>query len=297
MRLRPHPPHRPPIPGGAMASTLCPSLTARTKGFHPAPAEISRIRVRLPEGNRRSSCMVTGVSAPRWHAALSGTCVRQAGRRMLTRGLPRLALSRTPPVTRWSRHRLENRYRRSLVQPKPRRRPAIPPHEPCSREKASDSRAPPYGLLAQTACGAPPVARRLRRPRRTLRHPLAWTAQRRSARLGNRIARTIRSPGAEGRLTRLSAKSDEIGCTRGAFHRSAAFVHDTGLAPGAASSSDARLRRHPTRPELALANPPGQGVLHSLSPACGEHTMPFSILHLTAGLDGPTTVRNASSAA
>jgi hypothetical protein len=94
----------------------------------------------------------------------------------------------------------------------------------------------------------------------------------------NRIARTIRSPGAEGRLTRLSAKSDEIGCTRGAFHRSAAFVHDTALAPRVAFSTGAHLRGRRSRPELALASPPGQGAIHSFSPACGERTMPFSNL-------------------
>jgi len=40
---------------------------------------------------------------------------------------------------------------------------------------------------------------------------------------------------------------------------------------------ECRLRWHPTRPEPALANPPGQGVLHSFSPACGDTRCLFRV--------------------
>jgi hypothetical protein len=105
--------------------------------------------------------------------------------------------------------------------------------------------------------------------------PLTWTAQPRSARLGDRIARTTRPPGAEGRLTRPPRRE-----TRSA----APEVPSIEALPSSATLGFRReplpRRVHacvrPSRPEPALASPPGQGVLHSFSPACGEHTMPFS---------------------
>jgi hypothetical protein len=60
---------------------------------------------------------------------------------------------------------------------------------------------------------------------------------------------------AEGRFTRASAKKPEIDCTRGAFHRRATRTWETEA--------------------FALASTVRWGLLHKLSPTCGERAAPL----------------------
>jgi hypothetical protein len=157
-RLGPRPPHRSPNPDGAVGFHPCPSLTARTKGFCPAPVGSSRIRVLPPLGDRRPRAWSRASPHRDGMPLFRADCMRQSWQTHAHEGLPRPDLSRTPPVTRWSRHRLEADTAgpwsgRSLAADLPSRRTS-----PALAKEALGSRAPPYVLLAQAARGAPPVA-------------------------------------------------------------------------------------------------------------------------------------------
>lgn len=78
------------------------------------------------------------------------------------------------------------------------------------------------------------------------------------------------TPGTEGRFSRSPAKGVGIGCTRGAFHRWTAMCRAGGLRP---------------LPSLT------RRVVHSFSPACGNHMAPFVHPLVRAALTGCTSER------
>lgn len=245
--------------------------------FDPAPAEVSRTRVRWPEAAGTPSCLPCGrFRAAEARAPFRARCVRQAGRRTrFTRALPRSdplghLLSRDGHDTGWRTDIAGLELGRSLAADLPSRRTGSTLAK--SVELVGPSARPARADRPRLASRCKREASRTEPDRRA---PLTWTAQPRSARLGDRVARTTRPPGAEGRLTRPPRRE-----TRSA----APEVPSIEALPSSATLGFRReplpRRVHacmrPSRPEPALASPPGQGVLHSFSPACGEHTMPFS---------------------
>lgn len=254
-----------------------PAPCGPNEDFDPAPAEVSRTRVRWPVG-RRHSLMLASRAFPRRGGSrtLSGTPRAPSWpTHAFTRASPRSdplghLMSRDGHDTGWRTDIAGLGLGRNLAADLPSRR-------------TSSTLAKSVELVGPSARPAradrPRLASRCKReaPRTEpdWRAPLTWIAQPRSARLGDRIARTTRPPGAEGRLTRPPRRE-----TRSA----APEVPSIEALP---SSATLGLRREPlprrvhacvrpSRPEPALTSPPGQGVLHSFSPACGEHTTPFS---------------------
>jgi len=168
-RLGPRPPHRPPISRLRSRALLD---SGWRRGFHPSladlvaearePGAFTRLQPRFhesgaghPEATGSPRTCPAGVSAPRGPRALSDTQCASSWSTHMDEGFAPTRSARTPHVTRWSRHRVEIRCRRSSVRPKPRRRPAIPPHELVARLPEL-ARGP-----LRTACSRTPPAVRL----------------------------------------------------------------------------------------------------------------------------------------
>ena len=272
------------LPDERAASALPPSPESRdpNEGFRPIPAEVSRARGR--PASRRS---LSPTETP------GGVYVHFAGVRTRERASPKLdplehLMSRSRSDIGWMvRHRRSSGLPRvtelTTIETIPSRKP-----QPVHRKRCTetDLRTP-----VRPACAGRPRrpargSRRAWEPTWTTREAPTNRALHSAPRLHelHRRARRGRNgrpltqpalPGPRARFPRSSAKSAEIGETRGAFHRMAPDVRDNGLTP-------------------AVALP--AGAFHSLSPAV-ESTLRLFDPRLSDDLDGSSVGKDAVSSA
>jgi hypothetical protein len=292
---------QPDRPGGLAIPSL-PEPRGPNRAFHATPAEVSRARSHEPSG------LAGGLASPPYAPEGATRAVLAYARtRKLFPGSIRSSTSchRVAPTSGGWPDTV-----RSQRRPKPARHPSDPAAQTSYPRIANETRTsicgPPYDQLALGARGV--LARCSRRARElpgftgSAGEPSdsdtssfsRCPKSARPARPEGRAARAAALPGPRARVPRRSAKS---GRDRRYPRCFPSIDHQRPRQWAYARSASRRGHKGPMPPDQQAGPVAWQGAFHSLSPACGEHTAPFSTPARSGSLDGPPVSESAVSAA